>query len=474
MTKSLMPSLVIMKIIRTSATIWTCFFRNLRNHFKNMLLERFLNQLVGGLDTRGVSHCILRNYEELPYQNVGSDIDLLIHSRDREKVKNLFHALKGPRITCYLERHYVISFYIHGIEWADGKKAIAIDFNLSLSWKGLPYLDVDNVLKSAVTGKARSDWIRTPSPEHEAIISFFSSYLVGGWINDRYQGFVKSTFESHRKKIKSILRTVFGKADSRDIVDLVIYDDRKKLLKFLPQFRRKLLVRSFLKAAIPSAKKFLKHYFIEFFIRYTFSIVYSVCILGPDGSGKTSVSQKLERTLEGTVKRVHLLHLKPWFFRKLTSQSPVIDPHGKPPRGVLISIINILAWGLELFLDQVAHGYKNCTLRIWDRYYHDMLVDPLRYRYGGPMWLARWVGKLIPKPDIWILLDAPPELLQKRKQEVPFEETARQRKEYLNLVKGMKNGIVIDASQDLDDVVADVNAAILKYMVERTEKHLKK
>jgi thymidylate kinase len=80
------------------------------------------------------------------------------------------------------------------------------------------------------------------------------------------------------------------------------------------------------------------------------------------------------------------------------------------------------------------------------------------------MWLARWVGKLIPKPDIWILLDAPPEVLQARKQEVPFEETARQRKEYLKLVKDLKSAFVVDATQGLDDVVADVNKIILDFM----------
>ena len=107
---------------------------------------------------------------------------------------------------------------------------------------------------------------------------------------------------------------------------------------------------------------------------------------------------------------------------------------------------------------------------VYDRYYHDILVDPLRYRYGGPMWVARWVGKIIPKPNIWILLDAPPKILQERKQEVSFEETARQRNEYLDLITRLENGIVIDASQVIEDVVADVNSCILNYMATRIEK----
>jgi thymidylate kinase len=112
------------------------------------------------------------------------------------------------------------------------------------------------------------------------------------------------------------------------------------------------------------------------------------------------------------------------------------------------------------------------TLVLFDRYYHDILIDPKRYRYNGPMWLARWVGKIIPKPDLFILLDASPEVLQARKKEVPFEETAQQQKTYLELVRGMKNGVVVDVSRPLDDVVVEVNKVILDFMAERTRKRL--
>ncbi len=108
-------------------------------------------------------------------------------------------------------------------------------------------------------------------------------------------------------------------------------------------------------------------------------------------------------------------------------------------------------------------------LILLDRYYHDILVDPRRYRYSGPMWLARWIAKLTPKPDLWILLDVPAEKLQERKQDVSLEESARQREEYLKLFREMKDGIVVDGSQNPDDVVADVNQAIIDFMCKRTE-----
>jgi thymidylate kinase len=192
-----------------------------------------------------------------------------------------------------------------------------------------------------------------------------------------------------------------------------------------------------------------------------------IVFLGPDGCGKSSVISAIEASPPGCFKCVTTYHLRPKCFSKSTDSTPVTRPHAKRSRGAFLSIIKVF-----YFLLDYAIGWLVCffsartssTLVVFDRYYHDLLVDPLRYRYGGPMWLARWVGKLIPKPDIWILLDAPPEVLQARKQEVLFEETTRQRKEYLKLIKGLKSAFVVDAARGLDDVVADVNAIILDFM----------
>ena len=109
------------------------------------------------------------------------------------------------------------------------------------------------------------------------------------------------------------------------------------------------------------------------------------------------------------------------------------------------------------------------TLICFDRYYHDILVDPIRYRYGAPRWIASIVGSLIVKPDLWILLDAPAKILHSRKQEVPLEESNRQREDYLKLVKGFKNSLIVDATMPIDNVVNNVNKFVLSYMENRTK-----
>jgi thymidylate kinase len=197
-----------------------------------------------------------------------------------------------------------------------------------------------------------------------------------------------------------------------------------------------------------------------------------VVFLGPDGSGKSSVIERVVVNLAPAFSGTRYMHLRPRLgLSTVENNPPVVDPHGQPPRGWLSSVVKVVYFFFDYtfgYLLKIRPLLVRSTLVVFDRYYHDMLVDTRRYRYGGPMWLARWVGKIIPGPDLFLLLDAPPEVLHSRKKEVPFEEAARQRRAYLTLVRGMKNGVVIDASQPLSKVVADVNRVVLDFMARRT------
>ena len=191
--------------------------------------------------------------------------------------------------------------------------------------------------------------------------------------------------------------------------------------------------------------------------------ILKIVVLGPDGAGKSAVIHGLLVKLaqKGCVMKVR--HLKPFIVipKRNEPGTIVIDPHGRPPRTALFSLAKIIVWLLE-------EWYVTCfqdrseTLLIYDRYYHDLLIDPKRYRYGGPLWAAKMVGKLIPQPRLWVLLDAPAQVLQARKQEVPLEETARQRQAYLDLVRGQRNYVIIDASQSLNITIADTEHAIIE------------
>jgi thymidylate kinase len=113
-------------------------------------------------------------------------------------------------------------------------------------------------------------------------------------------------------------------------------------------------------------------------------------------------------------------------------------------------------------------------LLIFDRHFVDLWVDPKRYRYGGPMWLARLVGCFIPKPDLFFFLDLPADVAHARKPEVSLEEARKLRERYLTLARSLPNAYVVDASRPLEEVVAEVEEILLAEMHERTKKRLER
>jgi thymidylate kinase len=202
-----------------------------------------------------------------------------------------------------------------------------------------------------------------------------------------------------------------------------------------------------------------------------------VVFLGADGSGKSTVADQVKQKIAPAFRSTMQCHLRPSVCNGGGTQvtngggTQVTDPHAQPLRGLTSSLVKLAYWWVVYTLGYLTNVYPRLarsTLVLFDRYYHDILVDARRYRYGGPLWLARLTGKVIPRPHLVILLDAPPAVLFARKQEVPFEEVNRQREEYVNLVGSLPEGHIVDASKPLVEVVAEVEKILLDYIATRT------
>lgn len=182
-----------------------------------------------------------------------------------------------------------------------------------------------------------------------------------------------------------------------------------------------------------------------------------IAFLGCDGSGKSAVIGGVAEKLGNDGIQVVCGHWRPRISANGSSANAE-DPHGQSPRGTLSSLLK-LAWlwanwwgGWWRELRQASrHGVV-----LFDRYHGDLIVDPRRYRYGGPLWAARAASRLMPQPDLILFLDAEPAVLLSRKQEVSFEALENSRKKYLELMNDGRRCLVMDASRPLKEVVDEV------------------
>jgi thymidylate kinase len=105
----------------------------------------------------------------------------------------------------------------------------------------------------------------------------------------------------------------------------------------------------------------------------------------------------------------------------------------------------------------------------FDRYYHDHLADPRRYRSGAPKWLVRLVGRLIPMPDLFLVMDVLPEAARQRKAEVSAEESARQFGAYRALCAELPNAHLIDANRSPGEVASQCEGVVVRAMAARLQ-----
>lgn len=193
-----------------------------------------------------------------------------------------------------------------------------------------------------------------------------------------------------------------------------------------------------------------------------------VAFLGADGSGKSTVARLAAERLAGDFEGTLSMHLRPRLGLRPDGGGPVAQPHAEAPRSASVSLLKVLYFALDYNLGywfKVRPMLRAGALVIFDRYCHDMLVDPRRYRYGGPRWLLRWLAAIVPQPDLWLLLDAAGGVLRARKQELVLAELDRLRCAYRGLISGVCASVLIDATQPLDAVV---DAAVERIRAHRT------
>jgi thymidylate kinase len=210
-----------------------------------------------------------------------------------------------------------------------------------------------------------------------------------------------------------------------------------------------------------------------------------VAFVGPDGAGKSTVTAVIAAELGARVVYLGVnldedpialptTRLLRALRRQRTADAverPVAGPGRLTPagaRGLSSRGVGGWAYWINLILEEwyrallVAHHVRRGRTVLLDRH---VVADYYPWDDGGTV-LRRLHGFLLrswyPRPDLVVVLDAPAELLHRRKGEDAIPELDRRRRHYLEAAASMPRHTVVDASQSLDVVTAAVREAVAR------------
>lgn len=221
--------------------------------------------------------------------------------------------------------------------------------------------------------------------------------------------------------------------------------------------------------------------------------MYTVALIGADGSGKTTISNQLLASFPSPIKYIYMgtaiqssnitlpttrliLYLKLRAHKKTVENSDnsfsfdEYNENKKVKRGKIKAIVSLLNRLSEEWYRQLVsiiyriRGY----IVLYDRHFvfeYEVQAEQLKKQNMElseriHLWL---LYHFYPKPDLVIFLDAPAEILIKRKNEWPIERLKAHQEAVCKLGDSMPSFVRIDATQTVDKVYANVCELILHY-----------
>lgn len=356
-----------------------------------------------------------------------------------------------------------------------------LDIYARLEWQGAVYLDNNSIFEKAVFQQG----VLKPGLAHKALFCWLSSLLWEGHSGENCQDLLQQAVQEDGLVFQQNLISVAGCFWGKWLWEAALEGKTAVAADRIGRLRSAIWWQAFRRNPGDTLSHWLAFWKAVLRLRFSPSLPW-LALVGPDGCGKSSVLQKLGEVFSPPLfTGLEVIHrhpglLTPALFRfkdKLYSHPSgdntqlTIAHYDKPAHGSAKSIAKLTIMAIDWlagYWGWLARQRTRGVVVVLDRHFFlDISVDPLRYRYGGPIWLTRLIQRLIPGPELFILLDAPVEVLQSRKQEVSPEETKRQRTAYLKLVQGLANSHVVDSSRTLDQVVADVKRIIFDHLSTR-------
>lgn len=420
----------------------------------NNNITAYLKEIFTKLNGSNFRYAVLRGYETLPFE-VSHDIDFGVHFDDLNsminELENISHQF-GYKLVYKSERMGFSQLYFY----REGH-CLKLDFWSEFSYKGLKYLEMHSVLQQTKIHNG----IKVLNEEAEVLVSFLKEFLHNSWIR-------KDKIEILKEKLSkySFMSIESLYLSNKNMIDFSSYilQSKTELKIEAKGFKKELFFRNIRINGFFKLISNLLVYIYKFLKDALKKKGVFVVLIGPDGSGKTTIAKMLINEVKEKTScytSSYYLHGRFGFIPNLAyllgkekeenniMKFGVVQTQALKPHGLFRITLYMLYYSIDFALGyfkllQLKFSHK---IIVADRYFYDYFYQEHFHKY--PKVLYNIYMKLLPTPDIVVFLKGDIHAIRKRKPELSIDRINIQQKNIQKLLADIENGVTVDSSQEL-------------------------
>lgn len=412
------------------------------------MIKDYVKASFSELFNRKLNYCLLRNFQGLP-ERIGNDIDILVDPKHLNEIsqvflknakKNGFHFIKR------IERDGYLGLYFSETV---SNEILLIDLFYKLQKRWKHYANIQQLLSNKV--KYKQFYVLNPT--HEVYTITMKEILTYGFVRDKY---IKRFNEIKlNQKLFNAISNQFLKENDR----IILFESikTKKIFNSENDNYMRLKNPTFLRLMyniMSYTKCFLKSK-----IKNLFGPSPIVCLIGPDGVGKSTLSEvlkaaSLKSNLYNDAKIYHhrfdLIPALGKLFAKRNNKAKEINPdygHINTIHTWSRTMIYLIYYSFDFILGWtvVFNAKLKNEIIIFDRYYFDFFIQNSYSAVSNNT--KRFFYLFLPKPNATFFLYANPYTVVARKNELTIEQHLKQNNQCLYILKHVvKNPIFLNCN----------------------------